>query len=286
MGLSTVMSTALSGMNAATAMVDVAANNLANVQTRGFKAGRVRLADLPPRTVAYAGYSGSRSVQFGSGVQVVGIETDFSQGTIRVDDKLPLLALEGEGFFILEGREGGRLYTRDGQFRLDAGGRLVSVGGELVLGFGVDADGNVDRSRLGAIEIQLGTTIATPTGGTRALRSYAIGKNGRIVGHYSNGSARTLGQLRLARFANPAGLAAVGGNKYVSTAASGLPQEFDPAAGGGASVVSGASELSNVDIGRELIELTLAGNMFSANAAVFQTADEMLGALFFPWRVR
>src|SRR5262245_55283604 len=100
MGLSTVMQTAASGMSAATTIVEVAANNLANYETAGFKASTVELATAP----------------LGSGVQVVGIDVDFSQGAIRASDQLPLLALEGEGFFILEGREGGRLYTRDGRF--------------------------------------------------------------------------------------------------------------------------------------------------------------------------
>jgi len=90
--------------------------------------------------------------------------------------------------------------------------------------------------------------------------------------------------LRLARFANQNGLAALGGNKFASTAASGLPLEWDPGEGGAAEVISGAKELSNVDIGHELIELTLAGNLFQANLAVFHTADTLLGEMFFPWR--
>jgi flagellar hook protein FlgE len=262
MGLSTVMQTAASGMSAATTIVDVVANNLANYQTPGFKASTVELATAP----------------LGGGVQVVGNNVDFSQGAVRASDTLPLLALEGEGFFILEGREGGRLYTRNGQFVLNADGGVVTTAGERVLGFGVDAEGEVDRGRLNPLAIQRGSASG--------LRSYSIGRNGRVAGHYHNGSSRTLGQLRLARFANPDGLEARAGNKFAGTAASGLPTEFEPGMGGAAEVIGGATEQSNVDIGSELIELTVAGNMFQANLAVFQTADSLVDTLFFPWRVR
>ena len=262
MSLSTVMQTAASGMSAATTIVEVAANNLANYQTPGFKATSVELATL----------------QAAGGVQVVGYDVDFSLGSIRASEKLPLLALEGEGFFILEGRDGGRIYTRDGQFRLNTVGELVTALGDRVLGFGVDAEGNLDQSRLAPLTIR--------GGAAGSLGSYSISRSGRIVGHYRDGSSRALGQLRLARFANPDGLAARAGNKFASTVASGLPIESDPGAGGAGEVISGATESSNVDVGSELVELTLAGNMFQANLAVFQTADSMLDSLFFPWRVR
>jgi len=261
MGLSAFMPVRAVCMTVATTIVEVSANNIANYQTPGFKASDVHLATLAPR---------------GSGVQVAGYDVDFSQGPIRTGDELPLLALEGEGFFILEGNDGERLFTRDGRFHLNAAGELVTFDGTRVLGFGVDAQGQVDRSQLRPLTIQLGGN----------LRSYSIGSSGRIVGHYSDGTNRTLGQLRLARFANPHGLEARAGNKFATTPAAGSSIEADPGDSGTAGIISGATELSNVDIGSELVELTLAGNMFQANLAVFHTADNMLTALFFPWRVR
>lgn len=284
MGLASVMQTALSGLNAATTMIDVAANNLANSQTDGFKAGSVRLATQTPQTLSLGGALGSDPLQVGTGVQVVGIETDQSQGPIATNDQPALLALDGEGLFILQGNGGGRVYTRDGNFKLNADGDLVTAEGDRVLGFGVDANGQIDRSQLVPLTIHLGSTVAGAGGTVATLRSYSIGKDGRVVGQFSDGVNRTLGQLRLARFANPQGLAAKGGNKYASTAASGLPIETDPSEGGAAEVLSGAKELSNVDIGRELVELTLAGNLFQANLAVLHTADTLLGEMFFPWR--
>jgi len=286
MGLSGVMQTALSGMNAAATTIDVVANNLANAQTNGFKAGSVRLATLAPQTISVGSNLGANPIQIGTGVQVVGVDTDFSQGPIATSDQLPLLALDGEGLFILQSSNGGRVYTRDGNFRLNADGELVTADGDRVLGFGIDAEGQLDRSQLRLLTNRIGSTVVGASGMVATLRSYSIARDGRVVGQYSDGVNRTLGQLRLARFANPRGLAALGGNKFASTAASGLPIESDPGEGGAAEVISGAKELSNVDIGRELIELTLAGNLFQANLAVFRTADTMLGEMFFPWRVR
>jgi flagellar hook protein FlgE len=281
MGLSAVMHTALSGLGAAATLVEVCADNLANAQTPGFKAARVQFGTLSPQTLRLAG---TNPLQIGRGVRVIAIERDQSQGPIVVADQPPLLALDGEGLFILEGRGGEHYFARDGQFRLNADGELVSADGDHVLGFEIDSEGRIDRRLLSPLRIRIGSTVAGPGGTAVTLRGYSVSRNGRIVGHYSDGVNRTLGQLRLARFANPQGLAVRPGNRLQSTAASGLPIEFDPGEAGTAEIIGGASELSNVDIGRELIELTLAGNLFKANLAVFSTADNLLCELFFPWR--
>jgi len=289
MGLLTVMNTALSGMSAATTLIDVTADNLANLQTPGFKAGSVHFATLAPQTVSLGsavgrGSAGANPIQIGSGVQVAAADRDFSQGPIVTSDQPGLLALEGEGFFIVQGSDGVRRYTRDGQFRLNADGELVTAEGDRLLGFGVDALGNVDHSQLVPLTVHLGSSVVGAGGSPAILQSYAVSRDGRIVGQYSDGVSRTLGQLRLARFANPAGLLARAGNKFEATSASGMPTDSDPGAAGTAQVVAGASELSNVDLGHELIELTLARNMFQANLLVFHTADTLLGEMFFPWR--
>src|SRR5262245_57325590 len=137
MGLLTVMQTALSGINAATTQIEVAADNLANLQTPGFKAASVQYATLPPQIIAWGG----SPTQIGRGVYVAGISRDFSPGSIVNDEQPALLALDGEGLFILEGADGSRRYTRDGSFRVNADGRFVTADGDLLLGFGIDADG-------------------------------------------------------------------------------------------------------------------------------------------------
>src|SRR2546430_638442 len=158
MGLSSVMQTALSGMSAATTIIDVTADNLANAETPGFKAGTVQFATLSPLTESFgapitAGNAGANPIQIGRGVQVAGTGRDFSQGPIVTSDQPALLALEGEGLFILQGPDGGRRYTRDGQFSLNADGELVTANGDRLLGFGVDSQGNIDRTHLTPLTI-------------------------------------------------------------------------------------------------------------------------------------
>ena len=289
MSLSTVMQTALTGMNAATSIVQVAANNVANLQTPGFKASRVLLVTQSPQTLSLgsppgAGSAGINPVQIGSGVTTAAIDADWSQGPIVPDDPPPLLALEGEGLFILEGRDGGRVYTRDGRFSFNADGELIASGGERVLGYGVDADGNLLLGELSPLTVRIGSQVAGDGGRPAILRSFSISKNGRITGRYSDGKSRTLGQIRIARFNNPQGLVQRGAGTFRAGANAGLPFESNPGEAGAGEVISGAGELSNVDLGRQLIDLTLAGNMFQAIAAVFQTADTLLGESFFPWR--
>lgn len=285
MSLNSVMQTALSGMAAATTVIDVAANNLANSRTAGFKASRVELATLPFQS-RYGGSAGANPIQVGGGVMVAGTSVDFSQGPIAVNDQPALLALEGEGLFILEGPSGERFYTRDGQFTLSSTGELLTRGGFKVLGHAVADDGSINSSELVPLSIHLGSNAAGENGQAVTLRSFAIQFNGRVIGLYNNGRQRTLGQLRLARFVNPHALVQQGGNRFRASPASGLPRESNPASDGAAQVIPGATELSNVDIGGELIGLQLAENQLRANFAVIHTADSLLDALFFPWRVR
>jgi flagellar basal-body rod protein FlgG len=279
------MQTAFSGMSAATTILDVVANNLANYETRGFKAGTVQLATSTP-LLSSLGSPNSNPIELGAGVHVIGVDSDLSQGSIQINDQPPLLALDGDGLFILHSRSGTRLFTRDGQFHWDADGQLVTADGDQVLGFGLTEDGKIDHRLLKPIVIRLGASALGTDGASSILRSYSIDRNGQIISRFSDGVSRPLGQLRLARFANPAGLHARGLNKYASTPASGLPHESNPGEDGAAHVISGASEFSNTDIGRQLIELALAGTLFQTNLTVLQTADDMLGSMFFPWRVR
>ena len=273
MSLNSVMNTAASGLSAATTLVEVAAHNVANAQTPGFRASRAELA-TPPAGAAHFGY----------GVQVAGTSPSPSPGPIASAGLPALLALEGEGLFILEGPSGERLYTRDGRFALNSAGELVTREGHRVLGHAALADGIFDTSRLAPLSIAIGSHVPSSGGLTASLRSYSVQRDGRIVGHYSDGLTRSLGQLRIARFPNPGGLVQRGGNALRASPASGLPRETAPAADGAAQVVSGATELSNVDLGRELVDLALAENLFRANLLVLDTADSLLDELFFPWR--
>lgn len=281
MGLNSVVQTALTGLNAAAVQLQVSAHNVANLSTPGFKQSQLRLATLPSHTV-FGG--GTNALQIGRGVRTAAIDVDFSQGPIVQENQPALLALEGDGLFMLEGNDGERLYTRAGRFHLSSAGELVAAGGERLLGLAADSAGQLDNGQLTPLQIRLGSQVAGANGRGATLRSFSVSRNGRIIGQYSDGRGRTLGQLRLARFANPAGLVQRGSSTLRATSAAGLPRESDPGENGAAEVIAGATELSNVDLGRQLIDLTLAGNQFRANLAVLQTADTLLAELFFPYR--
>jgi len=225
-------------------------------------------------------------IQVGSGVMVAGTSIDFGQGPLETSDQPALLALDGEGLFILEGNSGERLYTRDGQFVLSGSGELLSRGGYKVLGYGLAEDGSLDTSQLVPLSIRLGSEVEDEHGQAVTLQSFAVQRDGRILGRYSDGRYRRLGQLRLARFPNQAGLAQRAGNGFRASPASGLPRESNPGEDGAAQIVKSATELSNVEMARELTKLQLAENQFRANLFVLHTADSLLDSLFFPWRIR
>jgi len=251
MGLGTVMQTALTGMNAA-------------LQTPGFKASPALVATLPPGRPCFAGVPGVSLVI--GGVRIAGF--DFSQDSIDVaDDRPALWTLEGEGLFILE--------------RCNADGELVTTEGLCVLGFQADADGRLDTSRLVALRAGSGWQEQSAGGGPVTLRRFSVSRDGRLLGHFSNGTRRVVGQLRLARFANPGGLAHRGAGMFRSTPASGVPQIVAPGSVGVADVIGGAVEPLNTDLGRELIDLALSGNQFRANLAGFTTADALLDELYY-----
>lgn len=289
MGLGSVMQTALSGMTAATTSIDVIANNLANSRTPGFKASRARFSTQPYQTYSLGGgltsfSGGANPIQVGRGVQVAGIAPDFSQGPIETNDQPALLALQGEGFFILEGRDGGYEYTRDGSFTLNHGGELVSAGGQRVLGIAGGAGGTPSvpaTDTLSPIQIAIGSHAPAADGSAATLTGYQITESGHVLGLYDDGLPRTLGQLLVARFQNPSGLSQQADNTFVATSSSGMPLVAPPGEQGTGTILPGATEQSNVDIGKELVELTLAENQFQANLIIVHTAGDMLEELMF-----
>ncbi len=139
MGLSSAMTTALTGLSAAETQIDVAGNNLANSQTVGFKASDVIFANQFLRTLSQGSTptennGGTNPRQIGLGVQVAGITPDFTQGTIEISSSPSDLAIQGDGFFIVEGQQGEPLYTRNGIFKTNSQNELVSATGNRLLG--------------------------------------------------------------------------------------------------------------------------------------------------------
>ncbi len=284
MALGSVLQTALSGMAAAETVVAVVANNMANARTPGFKASSPVLVTQQPQTQSpgaapEGANGGSNPVQVGTGVAVAGTSTDFSQGSIAIDEGSTGIAIEGEGLFILEGPRGQRFYTRDGSFRLNADRELVTADGYRVLGFAADENFRIQTGSLSPLRIPLGRAVRAPSGRTATLTGFRIRSDGRVQGVWTDGRSRDLGRIRLARFANPSGLAKQAGNRYAVGPNSGLPAESDPQERGAGEIVAGGVELSNTDIAQGLVDLQLASNLFRANLQVAGTAVHLLDEL-------
>ena len=165
MGLSSAMTTALTGLHAAETQIDVSGNNLANSQTVGFKASDVIFANQFLRTLGQGSppsedTGGTNPRQIGLGVQVAGITPDFSQGTIEISASPSDLAIQGDGFFIVEGPQGEPLYTRNGIFTTNSENELVSATGNRLLGYGVDEFYQLQETTLVPLEIPLGSAAA------------------------------------------------------------------------------------------------------------------------------
>lgn len=245
------------GMRAQEMLIDNTANNLANVNTTGFKRSQLDFADLLYATERTAGSevaSGQVSpigLQIGSGVRVVGTSKVFSQGTLQETGIPTDVAIEGDGFFRIEMPGGGERFTRDGSFRVDANGLLVTADGFIV-------DGNITIPQdvsLGDVEIGIDGTVSA------------------VV----NGTLSQLGTLALYRFSNPMGLHNEGGNLYSTTPASGDPQQGVIGQDVGL-IRQSFVEGSNVEVVRELVSLITAQRAYEINSRAIQAGDEMLSS--------
>jgi flagellar basal-body rod protein FlgG len=243
--------TGASGMEAQQTNVDVIANNIANVNTVGFKRQRANFQDLFYDISVQPGAKASdlgrnpTGTQIGTGVKLSGTPRIFTAGNIEITGTPTDLAIDGDGFFKVTLPDGSTdAYTRAGDFKIDANGNLVTPDGYLVPGVsGID-------SALGPVSI--GTT-----------------------GEVTQGSA-TRGQLNLVRFANASGLAAIGRNLFTESVASGTPEERLPGSAGVGTIRSGALEKANVEVVTELVNLIVAQRAYESNSKSIKTSDEML----------
>ncbi|MEL6895755.1 MAG: flagellar hook-basal body complex protein [Planctomycetota bacterium] len=162
MGLASALSTALTGLSAAETQIDVIGNNLANSQTVGFKSSRAVFATQFAQTLSLgatptADNGGTNPRQVGRGVQVAEIAQDFNQGTIQISSNTSDMAIQGDGFFIVEGADEERFFTRNGVFRLNSANELTNATGQRLLGFGVDDRFRIEPGDLKPLEIPVGT---------------------------------------------------------------------------------------------------------------------------------
>lgn len=250
------LNTAASGMAAQQTNVDVIAHNLSNVNTTGFRKQRAEFEDLiyqnirTPGGTTGEGQKLPTGIQIGEGVRVVSTTEMHTQGSLLQTDSSLDCAIEGDGFFQIT-RPGGQLaYTRAGNFRIDAEGRMVTVDG-----------------------YQIEPAISIPTNAT----SVTISPNGMVSVQVAGQNAtQDVGQITLAKFVNPAGLLAIGRTMFTPTDASGEPLIGTPGTEGIGTLASGFLEASNVEVVQEMIDLIAAQRAYEVNQKVITTSDEML----------
>jgi flagellar basal-body rod protein FlgG len=247
---------AATGMEAQKLNVDVIANNLANVNTVGFKKSRADFQELlyqdlkTPGAVASEGNQIPSGIQTGLGVKPVAVQKIFQQGDfVQTGNKLDLV-IEGDGFFQISMPDGNTSYTRSGAFKLDSEGRVVNSDG---------------------YPLEPAITIPANT------VSVTVSADGKISVLEAGATTTTeIGQIELARFINPAGLRALGKNLFSTTAASGEPTTGTPGTEGIGTLAQGFIEMSNVNIVEEMVNMIVSQRAYEINSKAVQASDEML----------
>jgi flagellar basal-body rod protein FlgG len=251
--------TAATGMEAQQLRMDVISNNLANASTTGFKKTRAEFEDLLSETIKGAGAPGPRGggdpapLQVGLGVRTGSTTRSFGQGDALTTNNPLDLAIQGTGFFKIQQANGEAAYTRAGNFRLDATGRLVTQHGELV---------------------EPGITV--PPDATQVT----IGADGAVTAiQAGRPDPVSLGQLELDTFTNPAGLNSIGNNLFTQSAGSGEPVQAKPGEQGAGTLAQGMLEGANVKAVEEMIDMIACQRAYELNSKIISTADQMLQRL-------
>lgn len=281
----------VTGMKNLQTKMDVISNNIANVNTTGFKSGRVRFEDMISQSIVNA-QEGINAKQVGLGVKTSAIDTIMNGGSLQSTGRELDFGIEdGDSSFFVVSGDGGvnNFYTRDGGFYLDAENNLVTSAGYSVMGVNnTEADGNEMLEKLSVpayIQVNadgsISATDSIPAGSTNVfgLKSHSVDSKGVITGNYGNGESYVIGQVALAKFANAAGLEKSGGNLYVESGNSGTPELGFPADAGYGIVRSGFLEMSNVDLANEFTEMIITNRAYQANSRSITTSDSMLEEL-------
>jgi flagellar basal-body rod protein FlgG len=247
---------AASGMNAQTLNIDTIANNLANINTAGFKKSRADFEDLIYQMIREPGARSTISteiptgIQIGLGVKPVAVNRVFSQGGFKQTGNPLDMVIEGEGFFQVTNPDGTINYSRNGAFNLDSTGRVVTNEG-----------------------YPLEPSITIPAD----AQSITIGSDGTVsIQRPGETTPTEVGSIQIVKFVNPAGLKSLGKNLYVNTQSSGDPIQGTPGLEGLGTITQGFQEMSNVDIVEELINMIVAQRAYETNSKSIQTSDSML----------
>lgn len=247
---------AKTGLDAQQLRMNVVANNLANVNTTGFKRDHAVFEDLIYQTIRQVGAQSAEDSELpsglalGTGVRPVATEKLFTQGNVTLTGNNLDVAIQGRGFFQILQPDGSIAYTRDGTFQVNSNGDVVTSSG---------------------FQLQPGLTIPANS------QSVTIGQDGTVSAQLSGQAAPTnVGQIQLADFINPVGLQAIGGNLYKESGASGTPQIATPGLNGTGTLIQGSLETSNVNVVEELVNMIETQRAYEMNSKAISAADEML----------
>jgi flagellar basal-body rod protein FlgG len=248
--------TAASGMVAQQANIDVVSNNLANANTTGFKKSRTDFQDLMYQNMRQAGSTTGpdtqlpTGIQLGNGVRQVATQKIYTAGSFQSTGNSLDMALEGDGFYQISMPDGTISYTRDGAFKQDSQGRIVTSEG-----------------------YPLEPAITIPQGAT----SVSISADGVVTASIPGQTTpQELGQIQIARFVNPSGLDSMGRNLLTETAASGAPVTTNPGIDGAGTIVQKYLEMSNVQVVEEMVNMIVAQRAYEVNSKAITTSDQML----------
>ncbi len=254
------LSIGATGMLAQQLNVEVISNNIANMNTTGFKRQRTEFQDLlyenvrrPGSTSSDAGTVVPSGIQIGAGVRAAGVYRIHDQGALQITDNELDVAIRGEGFFQIELPTGETAYTRTGSFQLNAEGEIVTLDGYRVLPGIVVPDDAVDIT---------------------------INESGEVLAKIDGQEAPVnAGQIQLANFPNDAGLEAIGQNLFLVTPASGAAVTGNPATAGFGNLLQGAVETSNVNAVEEITNLITAQRAYEMNSKTIRASDEMMNTI-------
>lgn len=251
---------AKTGLESQQTNMDVISNNLANVNTTGFKRSRAVFEELMYQTLRQPGAQVGAAnqlpsgLQIGTGVRTVASERIHTQGNLKETGNSLDIAIQGRGFLQVEMPDGTFAYTRDGSLQVDQNGQLVTAGG-----YPVQPPINIPENALSITIARDGTVSVTQPG--------AAGVNVQV------------GQLELSTFVNPAGLQSAGENLYVETDASGPANFAQPGLDGAGLVLQQFTETSNVNVAEELVNMITTQRAYELNSKAIQTSDQMLARL-------
>ncbi|HEX7853608.1 MAG TPA: flagellar basal-body rod protein FlgG [Sphingobium sp.] len=253
---SSALQVARTGLDAQDMKMRVIANNLSNVNTTGFKRDRANFETLAYQQMVAAGAQSDQQNKFatglnlGSGVRVAGTSRLDTQGTLNQTGNPLDFAIQGDGYFQVQQTDGTLAYSRAGNFTLSPEGNVVTTEGQTII-----------------------PQITVPTGAT----GVTVGSDGTVSATLTGQTAPTqLGQIELARFVNPTGLNAIGGNLLTETAASGAPQVGVAGTEGRGTVIQGSLEGSNVNTVEELVEMIETQRGYEVASKMIKATDEMM----------